>query len=1195
MRWLLAVLLASACVEVGRGPDLGPCANPPDGGAFSYGEIGIGTCLAGPVDLLFFEQDGDDWLAVSNADPYRNFETGSVLVLDWDELEAVLDARNPDLPPRLVVGRDVAAVSLPLADDDTGDGRGENAWLGGLGYLEGHQRLVVTSRLTEQAIVRAAERDELFVLDTSGLSAETPRLSQVGDPIVVEDDPYPVVVQDQPDRFFVGNLTDHSLSVLRSGPRPRKVDVVPGNTFSDVAFDDGDRSGSLAEIALLEQAETDDLTQERWTLTYLPGTTALFVPELVDVTGGLPIVGHRQFTSGDLAPFRASGFGLEEGLTGFEDPIFGRDDVGVPTFIAVRSADNAVVLGVAAGGGRWGLNPADPVLTARQGELLASPTLVALSASLGIFHELRQPLVEGDEVLAPGASSIVLATSTDGVNYTRSRTVFAAEDCTAGDSCRSYEDPFVATDGLTLGWRMWMTLRDDNGTPADLTDDRLSVGLAESQDGTAWSDPVEVLAVGNTPIGAPVVARFDQHYRMWAAQWSGAAWDVVESRSLDGRTWSDPVVVVEGDPALAPEGPERPPRAGALVDLTASWRVEGRDLGRVDVPLLAPGQPAISLPGFELAISAGHEVPNDVVPAQRARGGLVPGSVVDFGGETLLFATAEASAGRRRIAVLGDVGGEWQLVTGPFEMERMLTPPGGSLEVFAPVVVAHEGSLVLLYSALDPASGSITTRRATSDDGRSWTLLPEPPVFDEDPSTGFDSGYRQPHSVQTLDDGRLRLWFTAHDGGTDRIGAAVAASPLDTFVRELNGDELVWLDLGSPGSFDDGSVRDPLWVDGPDGGGLYYAGFDGTEWALGHARLSEGQLFRRISVDEPDLSAPALQGQPRSFSVAGARSPVLLRGGDPVELLYAGFGPFGLDADRVDNREDGLVTRIGRAFAWTDAPSTIFPAHRYPTAGDTLTFQTRPAGPGAQVIELETRADDFANPAEGMSSLTLDQGRGFIYVTSKLNDQVLVADIRDDSRPGFDDANHFDVETAITVETRAGAAGFTSSTLIGSRDLLALTMRQPDGIALLDLTELVDNDRKEVTDLTAVTFLPLPSLEDDAGGVTLPNTRVGGAGMALTEGERFLLATHFSANGLAVFDLSLGAWGEEVAWLPNLGEHPHVVEVARGSRYAVVANYTGEFGGDNLTENTVNATLAVIDLHPDDERRPEIAAWIVNQ
>ena len=83
---LSPLILASACLLDSSSPDLGSCAEDAQPGQ-SYGEIGIGTCLAGPVDMEFFEADGTTWLAVANANPNENFSTGSVVVIDWASID----------------------------------------------------------------------------------------------------------------------------------------------------------------------------------------------------------------------------------------------------------------------------------------------------------------------------------------------------------------------------------------------------------------------------------------------------------------------------------------------------------------------------------------------------------------------------------------------------------------------------------------------------------------------------------------------------------------------------------------------------------------------------------------------------------------------------------------------------------------------------------------------------------------------------------------------------------------------------------------------------------------------------------------------------------------------------------------------------------------------------------------------------
>ena len=76
---MLPLALTGCLLNVGNGPMIGECADYPDG-IYTYGEIGLGTCLSGPVDIDFLEIEGRTWLAVSNADPSSTF---GLVALSW--------------------------------------------------------------------------------------------------------------------------------------------------------------------------------------------------------------------------------------------------------------------------------------------------------------------------------------------------------------------------------------------------------------------------------------------------------------------------------------------------------------------------------------------------------------------------------------------------------------------------------------------------------------------------------------------------------------------------------------------------------------------------------------------------------------------------------------------------------------------------------------------------------------------------------------------------------------------------------------------------------------------------------------------------------------------------------------------------------------------------------------------------------
>jgi hypothetical protein len=194
---LAAAFLAAACLsELPRGPDLGPCAAPPEG-VYTYGEVGIGTCLAGPTDLAFYERDGQLWLLVSNANTYGNFDSGSALAIRWGSIDLSRTRQR-------INELDASALPLP-------------SFNGELGLILDREPplALVPNRLSEGATTRSA-LDRTYLVDLQ--DPADLRLFEPLPELPLQDDPYPVAVMPSLGRAFVGNLTDHSVSVLRAPP-----------------------------------------------------------------------------------------------------------------------------------------------------------------------------------------------------------------------------------------------------------------------------------------------------------------------------------------------------------------------------------------------------------------------------------------------------------------------------------------------------------------------------------------------------------------------------------------------------------------------------------------------------------------------------------------------------------------------------------------------------------------------------------------------------------------------------------------------------------------------------------------------------------------------------------------------------------------------------------------------------------------
>ena len=257
---MLLILSLLACVKQDGRPDLGDCAVYPDG-AYTYGEIGIGTCLAGPVAFHFAGSEDDPSLLVVNANPYLNFTGGSVLSLRWNDLDRA-SGRN------LVTDLEPAAVALPsfasaIDVDDQGLG-------------------LVPVRLSDESRTRAWP-DDAWLIDLT--DPATPLLATVGadgaSTVEVQSDPIAAAHDSTTGLGFVGNRTSHSVSILDLNGDPVEVLMPwPDQALRQSPFYDADSSGSRAELTGVAALEDDDiqLIDDLWTFSWTEGSFRLWVP-----------------------------------------------------------------------------------------------------------------------------------------------------------------------------------------------------------------------------------------------------------------------------------------------------------------------------------------------------------------------------------------------------------------------------------------------------------------------------------------------------------------------------------------------------------------------------------------------------------------------------------------------------------------------------------------------------------------------------------------------------------------------------------------------------------------------------------------------------------------------------------------------------------------------------------------------------
>jgi DNA-binding beta-propeller fold protein YncE len=1086
--------------------------------------------------LAFYEADGKLWLLVSNADPYRNFSGGSLLAIDMDSVSLEVD-RN--------FMHDLTAFALPL-----------DPYVGGIGLATDRDPplAIVASRYSEGASTRSAE-DEAFVVDLSDMTRlalwrDEPRID-------LKDDPYPVSTFAEQGRMFVGNLTDHSISVVRTRQTANAdlfgvVDIRPGARVDSGPFLDQDDSGSRAVLSRLVASDPSVLPDDEWTLTYVDYVSRIVVPD-GDV-GARWIGGPLGFDVSDI-PMERVDVSFNPLTDTMLDPFLAKSDFGtvllwsdgsqiLRAFSDGTDATYVIEMSLFSNAGSW-----DAVL--------GGPSPALVDGMPAIFYDGR---TEGSD-----AGSIGLAVATDGVTYEPEARPVLSFDGAGTGPFTGMRHPFVRMDGDARGYRMWMSLSDG---------ENWSIGLSESMNGRDWSDPTEVLRGVDSDLFGPVVSYLNGRYILYAAQPTETGFSIVSAWSYDGRRFSDLEVVIE---EASGSVEDVLPRIALYAESAGIWRVESRDRGVFGAFLTTGGELVLADQGLTLRVASGHNVPDNLA-GLKDRGGMHPGSELTVDGVRYLFVTTFDAASRERIAILAEGPEGWEV----FDADVIMEGVGGNRRgAGAPVVHAHEGTFVMFYSATS-ADGTSAIRRATSSDGLTGWVPEAGDVLDRGPD--WDALGHRPHSMERAEEGSLRLWFSGDNGSHARIGVAVQGNgnPLGPFRIEPSAFEDYQFGTGLPGSFDDTSVQAPSVVTLDGKRHMYYAGFDGDNWHIGHAE-EEGGVWKRREDAASSRSLPVMQGLPRTFSALGVHAPVLSEADDGDFNVW--FGGYDGDRWRVGQATGSLMNQASGS---TDLAATLYPMDAFPTAEDTFSFATARGDQKVSVIELEQNVDAFNTLGHGMANMVLDEARGFLYVTTKLVNRIWVVDVRDDSTDLFQDANSLDLEAVIQSDGLTATYGFRDVVIAAQRGLAYVSATDPDSLVVFDLSLIEDNDTKELIVDAAVGSLPMADAARDRGEDT--STDIGAAGMALSSDETLLLATHFRDNSVVAFDLTLDAYGASVVRIGDVGENPHVVRFTPDGNHAVVGLYTGE-----VIDGTAFSTLAIIDTNPSSPRYLEVVTWISNR
>ena len=1119
-------------------PFVGDCAAYPDG-VYNFGEIGIGTCLAGPSDLVFTDDaDGQPVLMVVNANPYKVFETGSLLSIPWSAIDAVQgEVMVDELPTGQMLLPDFSA---------------------GLGML-GDVGLVAV-RLSEGALVRQ-NFDEVRLLDLADPMAPawSNRGADGGSSLGVESDPFDIEVDPTSGYAFVANRTSHSVSVIDgSGETLRVVRPWPEHVLSQATFEDTDGDGSQAAMDDLSVINTALLTDERWSLDWIEGSWRMWVPEGA---------GLRRYTSVDAGTWAPSPSGREldaddsSAIEAVEDPaaLPGRmffADLGV--LRAARTTGSASI--------SWAFE-SEPLLEPRgtgwEGAALGGP---APLATADLLYLLYDGIGEGIGAVA----AIGAAASADGSVFTRLDGPLIEGQW--DHDALGVSDPAPVLDPETGQVVVFYTAFDGV---------RYTIGRAEgSRVESLRTDDAPVFAVDGIDVLAPVISAEVGRWSMWYARRASGRWSIGLAESPDGLRWTDRGVAIElpDEVALGDATPTVALQAAA----EGRFRVVGENNGSLLDPVV-PGVPfAAALYGWQAVTVAGYAVDVGAAGPESSRGVRVDSADADAG---LAWLTLTAAGGLSRIGLAEiDEDGQLNVLPGAVLEGDSGFDRGG---VSSPVVWRQaDGSYRMAYAG--ERGGRKRVGLARSATGREWERM----GLALDVGDDWESSAVEPGSAEVLDDGRVRLWYAGFDGEVWRVGSAISEDG-ETFEREVRSARGYAMTTGRPGDWDDSGVRHPYVLRGQDADGhrgrhIWYAGFDGDLWRIGYAFLRDGDDTPARFEDEDGVSTPILLAEGGLFSPQGVQRPVLLPTGGDLggDVGYVGWYA-GLGANR---------TRVGTLSA--SGQTQLHRGLNRPSAGDRLVFSTERGDPNARAIPLDTGVDNTALTGLGLTSITVDSARGFLYAASKLVPYLFVIDIRDDSTDDFADLNYLDIEAVLPVSNATGGAGFRQVTVVPGSDILVGLHNGPESVWILDIAAVDDNAFAELIYDTTVSFLPAHrGLTRDVGADT--DTDVGPSGMALHPDGKRLFVTGFNTNNLMVYDLTLGTRGMLVGEVPNIGENPSAIVLSPDGRRAVVSNHAGELfsvrEGNRAGTQLASATLAVVDIDPTSPGYLSVVSWIKNR
>ena len=721
-------------------------------------------------------------------------------------------------------------------------------------------------------------------------------------------------------------------------------------------------------------------------------------------------------------------------------------------------------------------------------------------------------------------SWVARATQDAGGNWRLDNTMIAPDDGTVVDVTA------VEEFGINQ-WRMFATVE---------SDDSVEIRQWRSSDAESWT-PASTIANSMHNIGAPVVSEESDRFRMWYSIEDNGLWDIAYAESIDGEYWEDfGIVLTTGIDS------DTPPKVGMQATPMSAFRLEGESAGYQGT--VEVGETALlETQGWALTVSVGQWLDTDLFGANSA-GGLYIAQQLD----TISVIAMTDASGVGRVGYLTETG----------EQGLWVEPSDAVTSIESPVLWEQNNVWNLAYAAVNEQEQSSIVAQTSSDNGATWsersTLI--------EPHDDWASMRVEPTDWTLLND-TPTLIYAGTDDKTWELG-----------LSQWNGDSWStasepWFDLGRPGNWDDSGVRDAKLQFENDGYRIWYSGFDGERWRIGSAL--QDAAIDLVSLNSDDWERSETSSVDSGwFHLDGARHPLpaYSSANEQWFIYYGGIAE--------------SVTRVGHAIG--SSPWAMRTIYRYPTLGDQITFETTKGDEEGNTIPLESSVTDTTTFGIGLTDLSLDTDRGFLYASSKLMPHIAVIDIRDDSQGDFVDRNYLDEEARIVLPTSMGSAGFRQVLPHpNGKEILAIG-DSPEAVFIIDMSEVEDDATSDRIYDIQNAWLPLPvGGEDDAGERT--RTSMGPGTMVLDPLYNRLFVSNFNANSVTVFDLSVGN-GIQIAEFQSMGENPYAMTLTPDGHQLVVSNYTGD-----LVEDVAHSTLSIFDVNPASTTKYTLQTQVVNR